>query len=137
MEKFQGLQQVSGPLEEAGLFGRSGAPWLCFQHQQNFSADDLEIILARSLGVGYAIPSVSLGSSPHPVHRTGLLFWRLRCVRSDPEVCGCLAQPENLLHTKAKGGMATSGREQGSRVWVGADGCSNLPHFLVSGAICF
>lgn len=50
-------------------------------------------------------------------------------------MCGCLAQPENLIQTEAKGGMATSGHEQGSRVWVGADGCSNLPHFLVSGAL--
>lgn len=119
MEKFQGLQQVSGPLEEVGFFGRSGAPWLYFQHQQNFSVDDLGINLARSLRVGrpvrmrHTLPISELQPSAGAKNRP--LGSEAQFCLPRPRVCGCLAHPENLIHTEAKGGMATSGHGQGKQ----------------------
>lgn len=109
------------------VFGRSGSPWLYFQHQQNFSADDLGINLARILGVGrsvrmpHTLPISGLGPLPSSKNRP--LVWEAQLCLLRPRVCGCLAQPENLIHTEAKRLSATSGHEQekqgvGGRGWM-------------------
>lgn len=117
--------------------------WLCFRLQQNFSADDLGINLAGTKLLGACIlPSPPLAPQPPQGAKTRLLAleaWSsLRAT----------AQPENSIHSGAKGAEGGAKGGAGSFVfvalaggggagWVGGATYSSPPHFLMSGSISF